>query len=48
MIPKMQTLVIIKTRQAAKGELPKLFIFIPGMNFTFYCMKADFVMATVT
>lgn len=48
MIPKMQTLGIIKTRQAAKGELPKLFIFIPDMNFTFYCMKADFVMATVT
>lgn len=48
MIPKMQTLGIIKTRQAAKGEFPKLLIFIPDMNFTFYCIKAAFAMATVT
>ena len=48
MIPKMQTLGIIKTSQTAKVELPKLLIFILDMNFTFYCIKAAFVMATVT
>ena len=39
MIPKMQTLGIIKTSQTAKVELPKLLIFILDMNFTFYCIK---------
>lgn len=48
MILKIQTLGIIKISQTAKLELPKLLIFIPDMNFTFYCIKTAFVMATVT